>query len=134
MISILGNNQYLIDTNYLNYPKENSNCNNEITYHTINLDTRYDLEIYGKDPRDLSNMSYPKFLEKYKRIIKNSCDMLRDNSFAVFIVSEIRDINGKYKNFVRDTIEAFEECGLEYYNEMIYLNQVEIVTPGRIRC
>jgi 16S rRNA G966 N2-methylase RsmD len=84
----------------------------------------HDLEIYGKDPRDLSNMSYPKFLEKYKRIIKNSCDMLRDNSFAVFVVSEIRDINGKYKNFVRDTIEAFEECGLEYYNEMIYLNMI----------
>ena len=50
--------------------------------------------------------------------------MLRNNSFAVFVVSEIRDKNGKYKNFVRDTIEAFEECGLEYYNEMIYLNMI----------
>lgn len=84
----------------------------------------HDLEKYGKDPNDLSNMDYDTFKAKYFRIIKNCCDLLNDNRFAVFVVSEIRDKNGKYKNLVRHTIQAFEECGLEYYNEIVYLNQI----------
>ena len=84
----------------------------------------HDLEKYGKDPNDLSNMDYDTFKAKYFRIIKNCCDLLNDNAFAVFVVSEIRDKNGKYKSFVRHTIQAFEECGLEYYNEIVYLNQI----------
>lgn len=84
----------------------------------------HDLEKYSKDPNDLSNMDYQSFIEKYERIIKNCCDTLNENRFAVFVVSEIRDKEGHYKNFVRDTIQAFEKCGLEYYNEMVYLNQL----------
>ena len=84
----------------------------------------HDLEKYCKDPNDLSNMDYDSFLIKYKSIIKNACSKLKDNAFAVFVVSEIRDKNGLYKNFVRETINAFEECGLVHYNEMIYLNQI----------
>ena len=84
----------------------------------------HDLEKYSKNPNDLSNMDYSDFKEKYERIIKNCCDQLNDNRFAVFVVSEIRDMKGHYKNFIRHTIEAFEKCGLEYYNEIVYLNQL----------
>ena len=84
----------------------------------------HDLEKYSKMENDLSNMDYNEFRVKYKRIIKNCCDVLNDNRFAVFVVSEIRDKDGTYKNFVRDTIEAFEECGLQLFNEIVYLNQL----------
>lgn len=88
-ISTLGNNQYLIDTNYIintNYPRENSNCNNEIIYHTINIDTRYDLGIYGQKYidnlikkkiiengriYDLNNKKFIKSLDKLKTKINN---------------------------------------------------------------
>ena len=83
-----------------------------------------DLEVYSDDPRDLSNMSYPKFIKTYREIIKKSCDMLKDDSFAVFVVGEVRDKKGAYYNLVSDTIKAFQDCGLVYYNEMILVNQI----------
>ena len=45
--------------------------------------------------------------------------MLRENSFAVAIVGEVRDKKGNYYNFVSDTISAFLSAGLKYYNEII---------------
>ena len=32
----------------------------------------------------------------------------------------MRNKNGSYANFVGDTINAFIECGMSYYNEIIY--------------
>jgi DNA modification methylase len=82
-----------------------------------------DLEVYSDDPRDLSNMKYEDFLEIYREIIRKSCFMLSDNRFAVFVVSEVRDKKGVYRNFVHDTIDAFRRAGLVYYNEIILVNQ-----------
>ena len=45
--------------------------------------------------------------------------MLKNNRFAVFVVGEIRDKNGFYKNFVGDTIQAFLDTGVGYYNDII---------------
>lgn len=83
-----------------------------------------DLEVYSDDPRDLSNMEYKKFLKTYRNIIKKSCDKLNDNRFAVFVVGEVRDKNGIYRNFIGETIQAFQEAGLQYYNEMILVTTI----------
>lgn len=83
-----------------------------------------DLEVYSDDPRDLSNMEYETFLRTYQTIVKKSCDMLSDNRFAVFVVGEVRDKNGIYRNFIGDTIQTFREAGLQYYNEMILVNPI----------
>lgn len=42
--------------------------------------------------------------------------------FACFVVGDIRDKNGCYRNFVGDTINAFKDSGLNYYNEIILVN------------
>lgn len=83
-----------------------------------------DLEVYSDDPNDLSNMPYEQFLNAYRMIIAKCVSMLKDDRFAVFVVGEVRDKNGVYRNFVSDTITAFQDAGLMYYNEMILVNQV----------
>ena len=82
-----------------------------------------DLEKYSDDKNDLSNMDYAQFLEKYREIIKKSVAMLKPNRFAVFVVGEIRDKSGEYRNFVGDTIKAFQDAGLRYYNHAILVNR-----------
>lgn len=68
-------------------------------------------------------MNYDGFLNVYRQIIKKSCDMLKENRFACFVVGEVRDKRGNYYNFVGDTIKAFIDAGMSYYNEII------LVTP-----
>ncbi|NDV81347.1 DNA modification methylase [Bacteroides sp. 51] len=83
-----------------------------------------DLEVYSDDPRDLSNMEYREFLVNYRTIIQRSCDLLNENRFAVIVVGEVRGKDGTYYNFVQDTIEAFKDAGLHYYNEMILVTSI----------
>lgn len=84
-----------------------------------------DLEVYSKDPSDISNMGYAGFLEAYRAIIKRSCSMLKDNRLACFVVGDFRDKKtGALRNFINDTIEAFEDAGLIYYNDAILVTMV----------
>ena len=83
-----------------------------------------DLEVYSDDVRDISNMSYSQFLEIYREIIRKSCNKLKEDRFAVFVVGDVRDKKGFYYNFVSDTINAFFESGLFLYNEMILVNAI----------
>lgn len=84
-----------------------------------------DLEKYSDDPADLSNMEYDKFLVAYTRIIEASCSMLRDDRFACFVVGDIRNRKtGNYRNFVGDTVRAFQHAGLELYNDAILLTSI----------
>jgi len=78
-----------------------------------------DLEVYSEDPNDLSTLSYPEFKAAYFEIIQKSCSLLKPNSFACFVVGDVRDKKGNYYNFVGDTVEAFRAAGLHYYNEAI---------------
>ena len=82
----------------------------------------FDLEIYSDDNRDLSNMQYDKFIEKYRNIISKSIGKLKDNRFACFVVSDIRDRKGFYRNFPATTIDAFQDAGAILYNEAILVN------------
>lgn len=83
----------------------------------------HDLEVYSEDEADLSNMGYDEFAKVYSSIISKSIQRLKENRFACFVISEIRGKDGFYKNFVKDTIEAFENAGAKYYNEIMLLNQ-----------
>lgn len=82
------------------------------------------LEIYSDLEGDISNMPYNEFMQSYERIIKKACKLLKRNSFACFVVGEVRNKNGNYYGFVPDTIKAFEKCGMNYYNEAIFLDQL----------
>jgi len=78
-----------------------------------------DLEVYSEDERDLSTMEHDKFIETYRNIISESVMCLKDNRFAIFVVGDYRDDKGFYRNFVADTIHAFEDAGAMLYNEAI---------------
>ena len=82
----------------------------------------HDLEKYSDNPLDLSNMTYADFIDAYTDIISLSCKKLKDNRFAVFVVGDIRDKHGAYRDFVGDTKRIFRECGLCLYNDCVLLD------------
>lgn len=85
----------------------------------------YDLEIYSEDERDLSLApTYQEFLEGYEEIITGALALLKSNRFACFVVANIRDKQGHYRNLVGDTVRRFEKQGAKFYNEAILINIV----------
>jgi DNA modification methylase len=82
------------------------------------------LEVYSDLEGDVSNMNYDNFMTAYTSIIKKSCALLKPNSYACFVVGEVRDKKGNYIGFVPDTINAFKKCGMKFYNEAILLTAI----------
>lgn len=79
-----------------------------------------DLERYSDDPRDCSTMPYAQFMQAYRTIVAACVRMLKPDRFACFVVGDIRGGKaGFYRNFVSDTITAFQDCGAMLYNEAI---------------
>lgn len=78
-----------------------------------------DLEVYSDNPADLSNMGYKEFISVYSSIISKLYKKLKDNSFVVWVIGEVRDKSGNYYNFLGDTIKAFRDSGFNYYNEIV---------------
>lgn len=81
----------------------------------------HNLEKYSNHPLDLSNMNYADFIEAYSEIISKSCSKLKENRFAVFVVGEIRDNKGAYRDFVGETKRIFMDNGLHLYNDIVLL-------------
>jgi hypothetical protein len=85
----------------------------------------YDLEVYSDLPGELSAApTYEEFLQAYRHIVAESVALLRQDRFACFVVGDLRDQNGVYRNFVSDTIQAFRDAGCELYNEGILVTAV----------
>ena len=80
-----------------------------------------DLEVYSDLEDDISNMEYSKFLESYTEIIDKSCKLLKKGSYACFVIGDFRDKKGNYRGFVADTIKAFQNCGIPFYNDAVYV-------------
>jgi len=92
----------------------------------------FDLEVYGDKEGELSSMSWEEFIPAYKKIITDSVSMLKDDRFACFVVGDVRDKDGFYRNFVSLTIDAFQESGMTLYNEAILVNAIGSL-PIRIK-
>lgn len=83
----------------------------------------HNLEKYSTHPLDLSNMNYKDFSAAYREIIEISCRKLKQDRFAVFVVGDVRDSKGAYRDFIGLTKQAFFDNGLCLYNEAILLEQ-----------
>jgi DNA modification methylase len=83
-----------------------------------------DLERYSDDPRDLSTMSYSDFVAAYRKIIAACVARLRPDRFAVWVVGDVRDGRGVYRNFPAHTIAAFQAVGAELYSEAVLITAV----------
>lgn len=91
----------------------------------------YNLEQYTNDPRDLSRQpTYADFLHKYSSILCKAANHLKDNSFFVIVVSEVREEprgieKSNFVGLVPDTIQILrDKCSLHYYNEIIIMNNI----------
>lgn len=82
------------------------------------------LEIYSDDARDLSTMEHEQFVGAYRQIIHDSTHLLKPDRFACFVVGDFRDKQGFYRNFVGETVRAFEDTGMKLYNEAILITAV----------
>jgi hypothetical protein len=83
-----------------------------------------DLEVYSDRADDLSNMDHADFIRAYRDIIAAAVGKLKPNRFAGVVVGDFRDGKGFYRNFVSDTISAFEDAGARLYNEAIVVTCV----------
>ena len=80
-----------------------------------------DLEVYSDLEGDISNKNYDEFLRLYGSIIAKSCKLLKAGGYACFVVGDIRDKRGFYRDFISHTKAAFIKAGLGLYNEAILL-------------
>ena len=83
-----------------------------------------DLEVYSDNPRDLSRMPYEEFRDTHAQIIAAATARLRNDRFAAWVISDVRDKRGAYRGLVVDTIRAFEAAGLSFHNDAVLLDQV----------
>jgi DNA modification methylase len=83
-----------------------------------------DLEVYSDDDRDLSTLGYADFIAAYRQIIGQCCALLKPDRFACFVVGDIRDPKGFYRDFPSHTAAAFESAGMRLYNEAILITAV----------
>jgi hypothetical protein len=91
-----------------------------------------DLEVYSEDPRDLSVMEHQEFLAAYRTIIELGCARLAADRFACFVIGDVRDRQGFYRNLPGATVAAFEAAGLRLYNDCILVTAVGSL-PIRVR-
>ena len=63
-------------------------------------------------------------VKKYDSIIGKSLALLKDNRFAGFVVGEIRDKEGRYRNFVALTKLTFQKYKAYLYNDIVLLNVI----------
>jgi hypothetical protein len=92
-----------------------------------------DLEVYSDNPYDLSNMAYHDFTKAHQQAIGHVAAMLRDDRFAVWVISDARDTtraDGAYYGLVGDTERAFRAAGMRLYNDIIL---VDPLGTGRLR-
>lgn len=83
-----------------------------------------DLEQYSDDPRDLSTMDYPAFIEAYGRIVVACLASLKPDRFACFVVGDVRDKQGYYRGLPEATVAAFTAAGARKYNEGILVTAI----------
>lgn len=93
-----------------------------------------DLEVYSEMKEDLSTMEYNEFIKVYSEIIKKAVAKLRSGGYACFVVSDIRDKKGYYRDFISHTKQAFINAGAGLYNEAILLQPIgtAMLRAGRV--
>lgn len=85
----------------------------------------FDLEIYSDLTEDLSNMTWSHFCEAYLDIIEKACRRLKNNRFACFVVSDVRNKQtGVYRDLPGVTKACFAKAGLPLYNDAVLVTSV----------
>jgi DNA modification methylase len=80
-----------------------------------------DLEVYSDLEGDISNKEYSEFIKLYEDIIQKAVWLLKKGGYAIFVVGDMRDKKGFYRDFISHTKKAFINSGAFLYNEAILL-------------
>ena len=82
----------------------------------------YDLEVYSDMKEDLSNApSYMEYLNMLQKVLKNCYDVLKKDSFAVFVVGNFRNKKGELEHLNGDLITKAKEVGFKLWDELIWM-------------
>lgn len=83
----------------------------------------FDLEKYSDLPNDASNQgSYEDFIVILRNAFTAAIGCLKENSFAVIVVGDVRDkSSGFYYDFCGDIKKIFKDNGVNLYNEIILI-------------
>lgn len=116
----LSNINWLCDNsqNILNHVKENSM---DLMF---TCPPYFDLEVYSDNENDISNISFEEFDEVYRDILRKTARTLKNNRFAVVVISDVRDNKDFYRDLTGITKQALAEEGCYFYNDMILLNSI----------
>lgn len=76
-----------------------------------------------KKERKITTQQFKTFKGQVLSGNADGCRKLKENRFAVFVVGDIRNSKGAYRDFVSQTKSIFQACGLCLYNEIILLEQ-----------
>lgn len=117
------------DLNKINWIVDNSqNVDKYVDNESVDLiftcPPYFDLEVYSDDKEDISNMDFEDFKNVYTNILKKCADKLKDNRFAIVVISDVRDKKGGYRDLTGITKEAFKSKGFCFYNDIVLLNVV----------
>ena len=74
---------------------------------------------YSNNKDDISNMDYYEFVSLYRVIIAKCSALLKRGGYATITIGQVRDKKtGGLLPFREDTIRAFQDCGMLYYNDI----------------
>ncbi|WP_299373127.1 hypothetical protein [uncultured Kiloniella sp.] len=91
-----------------------------------------DLEVYSDLNEDISTLPFDTFAGALKHSIKQASKRLKENRFAVYVVSDIRDKEGNYLCLPDIVRSAGIEAGLKVHGEIVLLNALGTL-PLRVR-
>lgn len=83
-----------------------------------------DLERYSNDPADLSTMTPAAFTEAYEAIIRGAVKAMKPDSFAFWVIGNIRDARGHIRDLTGETIAAFRRAGAALYNDAVLVTML----------
>lgn len=90
----------------------------------------FNLEKYSDLENDLSNQkNYTDFIKMLETAFVKAIKCLKDNRFAIIVMSDIRDNQGNYYPICSDIIQIFLNNGCSLYNELILANSIGTLAP-----
>lgn len=78
-------------------------------------------ERYTDNPRDLSRMRWPEFLDTHAHIIRETVRCLADDRLVSWVISDVRDHRGHLRSLPAHAVAAFEAAGARLTNEQILI-------------
>ena len=81
-----------------------------------------DLEVYSDDPRDLSTMDYPAFLDALVDSLRAALRLLRPGRFVVLVLGDVRDSRGQLRGITSDVVVRLrDDLGLTLHSQAVLL-------------